>query len=130
MILAPVGPRRRRDLIRPPRLFSVCGRSTISLRNTSVESIGVNYWNWRPTLKLIASFNLIDDERLELMGCQLGVDVSEKEAGEIATRIERDVLANLPSNGRLLLDLSVATEPDDYKVHQGNEFLLRKVQIG
>lgn len=83
-------------------------------RNAAVGDLFVNFWNWRPTVSLIGSFDLIDNERLELLEHSFcGGEVSAEEAVQIADRIERDVLAKMPQDGRVLLDLSVTTEPDD-----------------
>jgi len=38
---------------------------TLCPTDETVESLDVNFWNWRPTAELIGSFGLIDDERLE-----------------------------------------------------------------
>jgi hypothetical protein len=92
-------------------------------KDGAVGDVFVNFWNWRPTVNLIGSFNLIDSERVELLQTQCcGAEVSAEEAVQIAERIERDVLAKLPEAGRVLLDLSVTTEPDDYTFHKGDEF--------
>ncbi len=84
--------------------------------------VAVNFWNWRPTLELIRSFNIIDDGRLELMGTQcVGAEVTKLEATAIAHRLETDVLPSLPDDGRVLLDSSVTTEPDDGTFYHDDE---------
>ena len=88
----------------------------------SVEAVSVNFWNWRPTAELIATFGLIDGKRLELMQIQCcGAELTSEEAVQIADRIENDVLPTLPADGRVKLDLSVTTEPDDFKFHKGSD---------
>ena len=88
----------------------------------SNDVISVNFWNWRPTAELIATFNLIDDERLELIQIQgCGAEITADEAVTIADRIERDILATLPDEGRIQLDLSVTTNPDDFEFYRGDD---------
>lgn len=84
----------------------------------------VNWWNWRPTIELIRSFAVIDDERLEMMGCNgSGVQVSEAEARSIGIRMEREILPNLKSKDRILLDLSVTAEPKDFRLHKDEDWV-------
>jgi len=91
-------------------------------KNAAVGDLFVNFWNWRPTVNLIGSFGLIDNERLELLQHSFcGGEVSTEEAVQIADRIEGDVLAKMPQDGRVLLDLSVTTEPDDGTLYKGDE---------
>ena len=92
-------------------------------RDASVGDLFVNLWNWHPTVNLIASFNLIDPQRLELLHNQCGGEISAEEAVQIAGRIEQEVLAELPNDGRVLLSLLVTTESDDFTHFKGNEFV-------
>ena len=71
----------------------------------------VNYWNWRPTVELIRSFQIIDDARIECMHMPcVGAQINEVEAKQIGARIENQLLAHLPKDARVKLDLSVTTE--------------------
>ena len=80
----------------------------------------VNFWNWRPTLVVIGSLNLIDAERMETMGISgVATRVSEAEARAIGGHLQRTVLPAMSPKSRILLDLSTTAEPDDFKVHQG-----------
>ena len=95
---------------------------TLFPTDESVEAVSVNFWNWRPTAELIGTFGLIDDERLELIQIQCcGAELSADEAAQIADRIENGVLSTLPPDGRVTLDLSVTTEPDDFTFHRGDD---------
>jgi hypothetical protein len=88
----------------------------------SVDDVKVNFWNWRPTAELIGTFGLIDVERLELLQVECsGVELTVDEAQQIADQIENGILSTMPPDGRVTLDLSVTTEPDDFKVHQGKD---------
>ena len=52
----------------------------------------VTWWNWRPTLVLIEASQLIDAERLALMGCNgSGVEITRSEAHAIAEFLEARV---------------------------------------
>ena len=82
----------------------------------------VNFWNWHPTVEIIRSLGIVDDDRLELMHMQcVGAQISEAEACEIGDRIQNDLLSEVPHNGRIKLDLTVTTEPDDGKMHYGED---------
>ena len=84
--------------------------------------VAVNYWNWRPTLELIRSFRIIDDKRLELMSTQcVGAEVTQQEATAIAHQLESGVLHSLPESGRVLLDSSVTSDPDDGTFYRDDE---------
>ena len=82
----------------------------------------VNFWNWHPTVELIRSFGVIDDERLELMQIQcVGAQISRHEARHIGERIQKGILSHLSDEGRVKLDLSVTTEPDDGTMYYGDD---------
>ena len=84
--------------------------------------LSVNFWNWRPTVELIRSFGIIDDERLELMHIQCcGAEVTEDEARTIGERIKAEILPQLAENDRLLLDLTITDKPDDMKMYYGED---------
>lgn len=86
----------------------------------SVEAMRINSWNWRPTVELIGTFELIDPERLELMLCNACcAEVTAGEAIQVADRIEKGILSRLSEHGRLKLDMSVTTEPDDFVFYTG-----------
>lgn len=83
------------------------------------REIKVNRWNWFPTVELIRMFDLIDEERLEMMHFNaMGVCVTEAEAHEIGRRLKEEILPKLRSNERITYDLSVTDKPDDYTFHR------------
>ena len=95
---------------------------SLTQTDNSVDDLRVNFWNWRPTAELIGTFGLIEAERLELLQVECSnAEISADEAIQIAERIENGILSTLPPEGRVTLDLSVTTEPDDFKVHQGED---------
>jgi hypothetical protein len=75
------------------------------------EDVQVNGWNWRPTLQLIRSNSLIDDETLQRMsahGCGGSVD------GETAIRIAEVTLSKLGQmcpGERMQYDLTITATP-------------------
>jgi hypothetical protein len=74
--------------------------------------VSVDAWNWRPTIAVVRSFGLIDDERIALMGFNgTEVALSQAEAREIGRRVREEVLPRLRDGDRLLLDLEVTQEP-------------------
>jgi hypothetical protein len=77
------------------------------------RSENCNWWNWRPTIELIRSLGLIDDERLDLMGSNAGAEVTQQEAQAIGKFIAKRVLPGLRPGQRVLLDLTVTDAPDD-----------------
>src|ERR1700739_1061070 len=82
----------------------------------------VNFWNWRPTLALISSFKLLDDERLERMGMScVGATVTQSEARAIAKALRERVLPGLGDADRVKLDLAVTGTPDDGTLYRGDE---------
>ena len=77
----------------------------------SDNSHKINGWNWRPTLELIRFFDVIDEERLEMMGYNAtGVTVTEEEAVEIGRRADQ--------HQRVGLDLKLTNAPDDGAFHR------------
>ena len=62
----------------------------------------------------------MDAERVELMHQQcVGTKVTEEEAHQIARGLQRGILATLQAGGRVRLDRSTTSEPDDGKMHRG-----------
>jgi hypothetical protein len=72
-----------------------------------------NWWSWRPTIELLRVSGLFDAERLELMGTNSGVEITESEARAIAQLFEERVLPTLRPGERMLLDGTVTDVPDD-----------------
>jgi hypothetical protein len=83
--------------------------------------VSVNFWNWRPTVEIIRSFGILDNERLELMQIECcRPEISTDEARAIAGRLA-EYIKKIPPNGRVLLDGTFTSEPDDFKFHVGEE---------
>ena len=82
----------------------------------------VNFWNWRPTIELIRSFQILDDQRVEMLGVNcVGDSVSAEEARQIGERLRDEVLPRLLPDQRIKLNLSITSEMDDGKMYYGEE---------
>lgn len=93
-------------------------------RSDEKTFVEVNFWNWRPTVELIRSFGIIDDERLERINSQCcGGYVNASEARRIGEKIKSGILPKLKDHSRIKLDLSITEEPDDYKMHYSDDWM-------
>lgn len=80
-------------------------------------TIHSNWWQWRSTVELIRSLDLLNGPRLDLLSDGMG-ELTEAEARQIASAFERQVLPGLHPDQRVLLDGAVTTEPDDGTFHR------------
>lgn len=91
----------------------------ISDLGDSNRTLAVNFWNWRPTVEIIRSAALIDEERLQQLHEQCSfVRVDLTEARAIAKVLRETVLPSISPGSRLLLDGSVTPAPDDFVFHR------------
>jgi hypothetical protein len=74
------------------------------------EKVYINAWNWRPTLEILRTEHLVDDETLELLGCNLGTTVDERLALLIAEALTRRLAGMCPGD-RVRADLSITAAP-------------------
>lgn len=82
----------------------------------STRCLHVNAWNWRSAIELMASLDLLDIERREMMGWNCtGVEISRDEAREIGKYITEKILPGVPPSGCITYDLDVKNKPDDGK---------------
>jgi hypothetical protein len=79
--------------------------------------LDVNAWNWRPTLALFEQNGLLDDEKLALLEYNVTVAITPDEARRIASFLD-GYLGAVPLDGRVLVDGSVTSEPDDFQLHR------------
>jgi hypothetical protein len=71
-------------------------------------------WNWKPTLEIIKSFNILSDGKLRQMEYNAtGVKIEKEEAHEIGERIRNEILPKLSPNKRMFADMSITDQPDD-----------------
>ncbi|MDQ2746964.1 MAG: hypothetical protein M3T96_06875 [Acidobacteriota bacterium] len=81
-----------------------------------------NIWNWKPTLEIIKSFDIVDEGKLRQMSYNAtGAKFSQEEAHSIGERIEAEILPKLEPNKRIFADLSITDTPDDGTLYREGE---------
>ena len=81
-----------------------------------------NVWNWKPTLEIIKSFDIIDESKLRQMSYNAtGAKFSLEEAHRIGERIQTEILPKLEPNKRIFADLSITDTPDDGTLHKNGD---------
>jgi hypothetical protein len=79
-------------------------------------------WNWKPTLEIIKSFDVLSDGTVKQMNYNAtGVKLSKEEVHEIGTRIRDQILPKLEPNKRMFADLTVTDAPDDGTFHKDGD---------
>lgn len=79
-------------------------------------------WNWKPTLEIIKSFNIVDEGKLRQMSYNAtGAKISADEAVIIGEKIRDAVLPKLEPNKRMFIDLSITDAPDDGTLFQDED---------
>ena len=81
-----------------------------------------NVWNWKPTLEVIKSFDIVDEGKLRQMSYNAtGARFSDEEAHTIGVRIRDDILPKLEPNKRIFADLSITDAPDDGTLYKDGD---------
>ena len=81
-----------------------------------------NVWNWKPTLEIIKSFDIIDEGKLRQMNyTATGAQFSLEEAHSIGEKIRDEILPKLEPNRRIFADLSVTDTPDDGTLYKDGD---------
>jgi len=81
-----------------------------------------NVWNWKPTLEIIKSFDIIDEGKLRQMGyTATGATFSHEEAQTIGEKIRDEILPKLEPNKRIFADLSITDTPDDGTLYKDGD---------
>lgn len=81
-----------------------------------------NVWNWKTTLEIIKSFDVISDGKLRQMAYNAtGVKLEKEEAQIIGEKIRDEILPQLEPNKRIFMDLSITAEPDDGTLYRDND---------
>lgn len=76
------------------------------------RSLHANWWRWRPTVEVIRSLGLFDEDRLDHLSNGIG-KFTEAEAQQIANALEQQVLPGVHQGQRVLLDGTVSNQPDN-----------------
>ncbi len=81
-----------------------------------------NVWNWKTTLEIIKSFDLIDEGKLRQMNyTATGAAISHEDAQAVGEKIQNEVLPKLAPNKRIFMDLSVTDKPDDGTLYRDED---------
>lgn len=73
-----------------------------------------NVWNWKTTLEIIKSFDLIDEGKVRQMNYNAtGATISHEDASSIGEKIANEILPKLEPDKRIFVDLSITDKPDD-----------------
>ena len=87
------------------------------------EDIRINAWNWRPTILLLRSANLIDEKQHELMGCQgcqgCRAEVDSDSANKIVDFLSQQI-AKMNPGDRLRADLTITSKPKQRAIFTPN----------
>ena len=76
------------------------------------RGLSCNWWNWRPTVELLAQSHIIDADRIERMGFNGGgAEVTADEARRIADYIASEVLPKVRDQNEVKLDGQISDEP-------------------
>jgi hypothetical protein len=89
----------------------------ISDNAKATEDLYASFWQWHPVVDLIDSMQIIDKERITLMHEKVPVAVNPTEAHQIGKRIKAQILPQLRSGKRLLLNMEMTSVPNDAKMH-------------
>lgn len=90
-----------------------------------------NVWNWKATLEIIKSFDIISEGALRQMGYNAtGVKVDINDAHEIGSRIRDEILPKLEPNKRIFADLSITDAPDDMTLHRDDDEQWKNYSVG
>jgi hypothetical protein len=71
-----------------------------------------SWWQWRPTVELIRSLGLFDDDRLDLLSDGIG-ELDATESKLIESHFEQHILPRIRTSQRFLLSGSITDDPDD-----------------
>ena len=81
-----------------------------------------NVWNWKPTIEIIKSFDIVDEGKLRQMSYNAtGATFSDEEAHAIGAKIRDDILPKLELNKRIFADLSVTDAHDDGTLYKDED---------
>lgn len=81
-----------------------------------------NVWNWKATLEVIKSLDILSDGQLRQMAYNAtGVKIEVEDAHEIGKKITEVFLPKLEPNKRIFADLSITDAPDDMQLHRDDD---------
>ena len=81
-----------------------------------------NVWNWKTTLEIIKSFDLIDESKLRQMNYNAtGAAMSHEDALTVGEKLQNEILPKLAPNKRIFMDLSITDKPDDGTLYRDED---------
>jgi hypothetical protein len=81
-----------------------------------------NVWNWKPTLEIIKSFDILSESKIRQMTYNAtGVKLTKEEAHEIGEKIRDKFLPQLAPNKRIFMDLTITEAPDDGTLYKDED---------
>jgi hypothetical protein len=84
------------------------------------KELHINSWNWRPTIELIRTSNILDEEKLEWIGYNAGTEISKGEARKIGEFLTLQILPKLKPGDRIEYNLKINSQPDTGEFHKDN----------
>lgn len=81
-----------------------------------------NVWNWKATLEVIKSLDIISEGTVRQMGYNAtGVKVDVDDAHAIGEKIRDLILPKLAPDKRIFADLTITDAPDDMQLHRDDD---------
>lgn len=81
-----------------------------------------NVWNWKPTLEIIKSFDVLSDGKLRQMEYNAtGVKLEKEDAHLIGEKIRDEILPKLEPDKRIFMDMSITAAPDDGTLYKDQD---------
>ena len=97
---------------------------SFTLMDSGSESyeLRANVWNWKPTLEIIRSFDILSDGKLRQMEYNAtGAKLEMEDARLIGEKIRDEILPKLEPNKRIFSDLSITDAPDDGTLYKDED---------
>jgi len=97
---------------------------SFTLMDSSSENFEfqANVWNWKTTLEIIKSFDILSEGKLRQMAYNAtGVKLEKDEAHLIGEKIRDEILPKLEPNKRIFADLSVTDAQDDGTLYRDED---------
>lgn len=81
-----------------------------------------NVWNWKATLEVIKSLDIISEATVRQMGYNAtGVKLDVADAHAIGEKIRDEILPKLAPDKRIFADLTITDAPDDMTLHRDDD---------
>jgi len=97
---------------------------SFTLMDSSSENFEfqANVWNWKTTLEIIKSFDILSEGKLRQMAYNAtGVKLEKEEAHLIGEKIRDEILPKLEPNKRIFADLSITDAQDDGTLYRDED---------